>query len=130
MGEQVSRRLRRSSEEVRRLMLEAARELFAENGFAGTRTRDIAERAGVTEQLLFNHFGSKDELFAAAVLDPFDDFVAAYVERWGAGTAAAADPRELVREYVGDLYRLVVENRALFAALGADRFGVAAQPIL
>ena len=111
-------------------MLDAARELFAEKGLAGTRTRDIAQRAGVTEQLLFNHFGSKDELFAAAVLNPFDDFVAAYVGRWGSVSAATADPREMVREYVADLYRLVVENRALFAALGADRFGVAARPML
>ena len=126
----MSRRVRRSSDHVRGLMLDAARELFAEKGLAGTRTRDIAQRAGVSEQLLFNHFGSKDELFAAAVLNPFDDFVATYVERWSSVSAATADPREMVREYVADLYRLVVENRALFAALGAARFGVAARPML
>ena len=111
-------------------MLDAARELFAEKGLAGTRTRDIAQRAGVTEQLLFNHFGSKEQLFAAAVLEPFADFASAYLAQWGAVPAADADPEAMLREYVEGLYRLVLENRALFLALGADRYGPPSRPIL
>jgi AcrR family transcriptional regulator len=61
------RRRRRGREEVRGLMRDAAREVFAAKGFAAT-TREIAERATVTEQLLFNHFGSKQQLFTTAVV--------------------------------------------------------------
>src|SRR5438067_1625641 len=99
-------RKRRSRDEVRRLMLQAAQELFAAHGLAGTRTREIAAWAGVTEQLLFNHFGSKEQLFVAAVLEPFADFASAYVAEWGAVPAADADPEAMLREYVEGLYRL------------------------
>lgn len=111
-------------------MLQAAQELFAVRGFAETRTREVAERAGVTEQLLFNHFGSKQQLFVAAVLNPFEDFVSAYLEAWGTVSPADADPELMLREYVEGLYRLAMENRLLFLALGDDRYGVPARGIL
>ncbi|MFD7057194.1 TetR family transcriptional regulator [Streptomyces mirabilis] len=54
--------------EVRRAaILEAARDAFAERGFAKTTIRDIARRAGVTHGLVIRHFGSKEQLFLAAV---------------------------------------------------------------
>ncbi|MGD8399078.1 MAG: TetR/AcrR family transcriptional regulator [Anaerolineae bacterium] len=48
-------------------ILEAAARLFAENGYARTTTRALAEAAGVNEVTLFRHFGSKGNLFAAVV---------------------------------------------------------------
>ena len=45
----------------------AARELFAEHGFAATGREQIAERAGVTRGALYHHFGSKELLFRAVV---------------------------------------------------------------
>lgn len=50
-------------------ILDAARSAFITSGFAGTRTRDIAERAGVNEALLFQHFASKEAIFQEAVID-------------------------------------------------------------
>ncbi|MCH8883486.1 MAG: TetR/AcrR family transcriptional regulator [SAR324 cluster bacterium] len=44
-------------------ILKAAMMLFAEKGFAGTTTRQIAQQAGVNEVTLFRHFRSKTELF-------------------------------------------------------------------
>jgi AcrR family transcriptional regulator len=41
----------------------AARQLFAERGFAATSIDDIAEAAGVTKGALYHHFASKDRLF-------------------------------------------------------------------
>ena len=41
------KRVRRSSEEVHRLILDAATSLFAAQGLAATSTRDIAAKAGV-----------------------------------------------------------------------------------
>ena len=44
-------------------ILEAAEALFAEQGFDQTSTMQIAERAGVSEGIIFHHFGSKKGLF-------------------------------------------------------------------
>jgi AcrR family transcriptional regulator len=55
---------------TRRALLDAARELFAADGYERTTVRAVAERAGVNQALLFRHFGSKDALFAEAVTEP------------------------------------------------------------
>lgn len=47
----------------RRKLLAAATEVFAEKAYAGATTKEIAKRAGVTEPMLFRHFGSKAALF-------------------------------------------------------------------
>ncbi|HVL85974.1 MAG TPA: TetR family transcriptional regulator [Pseudonocardia sp.] len=57
----------RDSALTRRALLDAARELFATEGYAGTTVRAIAERAGVNQALLFRHFGNKEALFAEVV---------------------------------------------------------------
>ncbi|MGH7961909.1 MAG: TetR/AcrR family transcriptional regulator [Candidatus Binatia bacterium] len=46
-------------------ILNVAEELFAERGFQGTRTRDIAERAGINISTLHFHWKCKEELYAA-----------------------------------------------------------------
>ena len=47
----------------------SAASLFAEKGFSGTKTREIAERAGVSEALIFKHFPSKEDLYAAILAE-------------------------------------------------------------
>lgn len=52
-------------ERTRLAILEAAHELFIENGYGGTSMRQIAERAGgIAVGGIYNHFGSKQELLA------------------------------------------------------------------
>ncbi|MBF6328846.1 TetR family transcriptional regulator [Nocardia transvalensis] len=60
---------KRDSGATRAAILGAAQELFAERGFERATVRDIAGRAGVNQALLFRYFGSKDELFRAAIAD-------------------------------------------------------------
>jgi AcrR family transcriptional regulator len=48
-------------------ILGVARQEFADKGFTAATTRSIAERAGVDASLVLQHFGSKANLFAAAV---------------------------------------------------------------
>ena len=55
-------------------LLDAAIEAFSENGFKGTSTRDIAERAGVHHPLITYHFRNKDQLWRAAADRVFRDF--------------------------------------------------------
>src|ERR1700677_4923615 len=54
-----------SSEERRAAIIKAVRKVFAEKGFHGTTTRELAEAAGVSEALLFKHFPDKEALFSA-----------------------------------------------------------------
>ncbi|CAN5335246.1 TetR/AcrR family transcriptional regulator [soil metagenome] len=49
-------------------LLKEARQAFSEKGLAGARVDDIARAAGVTKQLVYHYFSSKEELFAS-VLD-------------------------------------------------------------
>src|SRR5437588_9284271 len=54
-----------SSEERRAAIIRAVRRVFAEKGFDGTTTRELAEAAGVSEALLFKHFPHKVALYTA-----------------------------------------------------------------
>lgn len=55
------------SEATRTALLQAARELFTERGYAGTATEDIAQRAGVTRGALYYQFRDKSGLFYAVL---------------------------------------------------------------
>jgi AcrR family transcriptional regulator len=59
----VKRRM--PAENRRALLIEAARESFAEGGYHRTSLEAVAERAGVSKALLYEHFGSKRELHSA-----------------------------------------------------------------
>jgi AcrR family transcriptional regulator len=54
-------------ERTRAAILDAAYDLFIEQGFAATSMRDIAGRAGLAPGSLYNHFSSKEEIFAAII---------------------------------------------------------------
>jgi AcrR family transcriptional regulator len=60
-------RLRLSSEERKASIVEAAKKLFAEKGFRGTTTREIAAAVGVTEPVLYEHFKTKRDLYSAII---------------------------------------------------------------
>jgi len=54
-----------SAGDRRTQLIEVALELFSRDGFSGTTTREIAAAAGVSEAIIFRHFASKEELYAA-----------------------------------------------------------------
>jgi TetR/AcrR family transcriptional regulator len=60
-------------------LLDAAIEAFSENGFRGTSTREIADRAGVHHPLITYHFRNKDRLWRASVDRIFREFNATLV---------------------------------------------------
>ena len=99
-------------------MLKAARELFATSGYSNTTTREIAFYAGVAENLLFKHFGSKAALFEQAIFEPFKEAVAGFVAKW---EGYAADPEhtaeDVARDYIESMYDLFTEHRELIIAL-------------
>ncbi|MDT5303359.1 MAG: hypothetical protein QOG79_6604 [Mycobacterium sp.] len=106
------RRPRRAPGVGRVLLLEAAREVFSEQGYTRASTRAIAERAGIAEVLLFRNFGSKAALFSEVALGPFKGFV----EQWKSvhpGPDETRTERELAADLITRAYALFSENRGL-----------------
>ena len=81
----VKRTQAERSESTRSALVEAARGLFAERGYAGVGTEEIVRAAGVTRGALYHHFGSKLELFAAV----YEQVERELAERIATGALAA-----------------------------------------
>src|SRR5947199_1132948 len=72
-------------------LISAARELFAQRGYAGVATEEIVQRAGVTRGALYHHFrGGKEDLFRAVLIQ----ISAETVQRIAAVATATKDPWE------------------------------------
>ena len=97
---------------TRERIVEAAAEAFAEKGFHGASTRDIAQRAGANQGLITYHFRSKDELWRAAADRTFG------LLRQSLGTSLAAlasdDPRDRAREAIRQYVRFAAAHPELF----------------
>jgi len=101
--------------------MDAACEEFEHNGYAGTKTAAIAQKAGVAEWLIFNHFGSKAKLFHDSIFKPlnrqFLDFCATRL-------ADTEDARqETARKYILELQRFIAgHSRMLMSLLFAQMY--------
>lgn len=113
----VSRRAQQRAA-TRERIVEAAAETFAERGFRGASTREIAERAGTNQGLITYHFRSKEALWRAAADRLFGMLRTRLGGRLGAleTEAPRERAREAIREYVRftaahpELFRLIVEE--------------------
>lgn len=74
VAEKPERKQQQRSVVTQQKLLDAAIEAFSENGFKGTSTRDIADRAGVHHPLITYHFKNKDQLWRAATDRIFREF--------------------------------------------------------
>ena len=100
----------------RKQLLEAAQEVFVAQGYHAAAMDDIAERAGVSKPVLYQHFPGKLELYRALLTTCADDLV----ERVQEAIAATSDNHERVEAAVsayfdfvagdGQAYRLVFES--------------------
>lgn len=59
-------------QEKTKLILDTALELFAEKGFHQTSISDITRKAGISKGLLYNYFGSKDEVLRSIIQTGYD----------------------------------------------------------
>jgi AcrR family transcriptional regulator len=92
----------RDPEATRARVLDAAAALFAEHGYAGTKMRDIAARAGANLASGHYHWGSKKALYLAVFRQQFTNTRAA-LSRQG----ATGSPEELARMSRPDLERML-----------------------
>jgi len=95
---------------VRRRILEAALEVFAESGYRATTMKAVAERAGISQRGLVHHFASKDDLLAGVLAD-YDAHVAATMSRATGGPALDAlldvITRDMGQPVVIELYSIL-----------------------
>lgn len=96
------RRQQQRSIRTQQKLLDAALLAFAENGFKGTSTRDIAERAGVHHPLITYHFKNKEELWRSAADRVFARFIRVLlaVQEQTANEAPRERMAALIRAYV------------------------------
>jgi AcrR family transcriptional regulator len=99
-------------EATRERIVAAAVEAFAEKGFRGASTRDIARRAGTNQGLITYHFQSKDALWRAAV-ERIIGLLAGGLGEQLAGLDSG-DPRERGRAAIRAYVRFVAAHPELF----------------
>lgn len=99
--------------ERRRQLLDVSREVFAERGFHATSMDDVAEVAGVTKPVLYQHFANKRALY----VELLEDVGARLLAEITAATGRAASGREQVEQGFSAYFRFVSENRAAFRLL-------------
>lgn len=92
------------SAEVRRRILEVCADAFAETGFHGASTKDIAQRAGISHTGLRHHFPRKEDLLAA-VLELRDERSTRFLR-----SADAVDPAAHPVEALRGMLDLVVDH--------------------
>lgn len=99
------------------LLEEAAREVFAERGYGAT-TREIASRAGVSHDLIFRYFDSKEKLFFDAVVTPLLDAVGGLHQRWLEDPALTTmDHDRLIRRFTAGFYEFMSANQSIARAM-------------
>ena len=74
----------------REQILQAARQVFAEQGFHGTRMSDIAQATSVSQGTLYHYFRNKDELFLA-VLNTWNEQLETMVEQLSGSDVSSVD---------------------------------------
>lgn len=97
----------------RQQLLDVARDLFADRGFHATSMDDVAEAAGVTKPVLYQHFASKRALYLELLEDVGARMVAAVTE----ATARAGTGREQVEQGFAAYFRFVADHRSAFRLL-------------
>lgn len=117
MSGSAVRTTRRRGAEVRALILQSARELFAVRGYHKTTTRDVAAAAEVSERLIYFHFTTKANLFEQSVVAPFTVFMEDFIEEWRGYADTPHDLEYIARRWIGGMYDLLRQNRKLVLAL-------------
>ncbi len=113
------------AERKRRAIVAAAREIFVRHGYdAGMDL--IAGAAGVSKVTIYNHFGSKEQLFTEVIGEAFEQAVAGAPDLALTGVADAGDLREaltdLARGWVAGITRPEVTDLRLLVITVSRRF--------
>jgi AcrR family transcriptional regulator len=105
--------MRMPAAERREQLLRTAVGVFAEHGYHATSMNDVAEAAGVTKPVLYQHFSSKRDLF----IELLDEIGADLRETIAKATADAAGPRQQIEQGFRAYFSFVGESTDAFKVL-------------
>ena len=117
--------MRMTGKQRREQLLDIGRSLFAEKGFDATSVEEIAQRAGVSKPVVYEHFGGKEGLYAVVV----DREMSALLESITGALTSTGHPRELLEkaafallDYVeksSDGFRILVRDSPVASSTGS-----------
>jgi TetR/AcrR family transcriptional regulator len=105
----------RDPDRTRAAVLAVARREFARLGLAGARVDEIVRIAGVSKQVIYYHFRSKDELFRAALLSSYEEIRANNLEY--VRKAAAGSPQKRLRNLIVHLFDRIGAHREVISLI-------------
>src|ERR1700731_4382390 len=132
----AERRTRPRGEIRRSQILDAAVEVFLENGYGGATIDLVVERAGASKATVYSFFGGKDGLFAAIIEERAERILSAFGDPEVVESAVSSALAHIARRYMEvvmapdavGLYRLIIaegvrfpELARTFYQLGPDR---------
>lgn len=112
---------RRSTTELRALLLAAARAEFGAKGFANATNRGVAERAGVAISVLYRHFDTKADLFSEAVLEPFVAGFEKLGDDWMRQLDEPMEDTELMQVFLREIYGTLAAHQPALDTLLSGR---------
>jgi AcrR family transcriptional regulator len=110
-SERPARKQQQRSVITQQKLLDAAILAFSENGFKGTSTRDIADRAGVHHPLITYHFKNKDQLWRASADRIFREFNISLVKAMA--EVPEMDPKARAEAFIRTYVKYAYEQPAL-----------------
>src|SRR3989442_4186628 len=112
---QARPRLRLAASARRAQLVDVGRKLFAERGYEATSVEEIAERAGISKPIVYEHFGGKEGLYAVIVDREIEYIVSCITEAISSGS-----PRERLEGAALAFLTYVEEHPGGFAVLLRD----------
>jgi AcrR family transcriptional regulator len=110
-----SDRVRMSGRERREQLVEVGRRLFAEKGFEAVTIEEIAHKANVSKPVVYEHFGSKDGLYAVIVDREMNVLLGMISD-----SLTADNPRALLEQAARALFDYIEERADGFRVLVRD----------
>jgi AcrR family transcriptional regulator len=119
-------RRRLTAPERRRAILDAAQEVFGERGYHGSSLDEIAQSAGISKALIYEHFESKKELHESLLTQ----YAGELFERFRANAARAETGEERLRTGVAVFFGFVEEHREAWRVLFRDAADPELAPVI
>jgi TetR/AcrR family transcriptional regulator len=105
-----------NSDRTRKLILKHATDEFATKGYDGARVDSIARRFGLSKNMLYHYFGSKEDLFVAVLEDAYERFRSRQQDIG----IQRADPVEAIKHLIVQTFSAVTENHKFIALLTSE----------
>jgi AcrR family transcriptional regulator len=115
---------RKTKEERREDILDAAFSVFAEQGLQGASTDEIARRAGISQPYVFRLFGTKKELFAAVVARCFRQTLGIFQK------AAEGKRGQEAMSAIGEAYDELLRNNRMYLRAQMQAYAACDDPAL